>query len=38
MLAAAELPLDPEQAGFKRLTVYVTHREAIFVLESEEPE
>jgi hypothetical protein len=37
-LAAAELPFDAEQAGFKRLTVYVTHREAIFVLEGEEPE
>ena len=36
-LAAAELPFNPEQAGFKRLAVYVTHREAIFVLEGEDP-
>jgi hypothetical protein len=37
-LAAAEPPFDPEEAGFKRLAVYVTHGEAIFVLEGEEPE
>jgi len=36
-LAAADPPFDPEEAGFKRLAVYVTHREAIFVLEGEEP-
>jgi hypothetical protein len=36
-LAAADLPFDPKEAGFKRLAVYVTHREAIFVLEGEEP-
>jgi hypothetical protein len=37
-LAAADPPFDPEEAGFKRLAVYVTHGEAIFVLEGEEPE
>lgn len=37
-LAAADPPFDPEKAGFKRLAVYVTHREAIFVLEGDEPE
>jgi hypothetical protein len=37
-LAVADPPFDPEEAGFKRLAVYVTHREAIFVLEGEEPE
>jgi hypothetical protein len=37
-LAASDLPFDPGQAGFKRLAVYVTHREAIFVLEGDEPE
>jgi hypothetical protein len=36
-LAAADLPFNPEQAGFNRLAVYVTHREAIFVLEGEDP-
>jgi hypothetical protein len=36
-LAATEPPFNPEQAGFKRLAVYVTHREAIFVLEGEDP-
>jgi hypothetical protein len=36
-LAAADPPFDPEEAGFKRLAVYVTHREAIFVLEGEDP-
>jgi hypothetical protein len=36
-LAAADPPFDPMEAGFKRLAVYVTHREAIFVLEGEEP-
>jgi hypothetical protein len=36
-LAAAEPPFNPEQAGFKRLAVYVTHGEAIFVLEGEDP-
>ena len=36
-LAAADPPFDPEEAGFKRLAVYVTHHEAIFVLEGEEP-
>jgi hypothetical protein len=36
-LAAADLPFDPEEAGFKRLAVYVTHREAIFVLEGDDP-
>jgi hypothetical protein len=37
-LAAAGPPFDPEDSGFKRLAVYLTHREAIFVLEGEEPE
>lgn len=37
-LAVADLPFDPEAAGFTRLAVYVTHRQAIFVLEGEEPE
>src|SRR6266849_9984766 len=36
-LAGAEPPFDLEEAGFKRLAVYVTHREAIFVLEGEDP-
>src|SRR2546421_9970537 len=36
-LAAADPPFDPEEAGFKRLAVYVPHREAIFVLEGEDP-
>jgi hypothetical protein len=36
-LAAAEPPFNLEEAGFKRLAVYVTHREAIFVLEGEDP-
>jgi hypothetical protein len=35
-LAAAEPPFDPAEAGFTRLAVYVTRREAIFVLEGEE--
>jgi hypothetical protein len=37
-LATAEPPFDPHGAGFTRLAVYLTHREAIFVLEGEEPE
>jgi hypothetical protein len=37
-LAAAEPPFDPAEAGFTRLAVFVTQREAIFVLEGEEPE
>jgi hypothetical protein len=37
-LAAGEPPFDPKRAGFKRLAVYLTHREAVFVLEGEEPE
>ena len=37
-LATSEPPFDPEQAGFKRLAVYLTHREVIFVLQGEEPE
>ena len=37
-LAAAGPPFDPEEAGFKRLAVYVSHRDAIFVFEGEEPE
>ena len=37
-LAAAGLLFDPEEAGFKRLTVYLSHGQAIFVLEGEEPE
>ena len=37
-LAAADLPFDPAAAGFTRLAVYVTHHQAIFVLEGEEPE
>ena len=36
-LAAADPPFDPEEAGFRRLAVYVTQREAIFVLEGEDP-
>jgi hypothetical protein len=36
-LAAADPPFDPKEAGFERLAVYVTHREAIFVLEGEDP-
>jgi hypothetical protein len=36
-LAAVEPPFDPKEAGFKRLAVYVTQREAIFVLEGEDP-
>jgi hypothetical protein len=35
-LAAAEPPFDPAEAGFTRLAVYVTLREAILVLEGEE--
>jgi hypothetical protein len=38
ILAAAGPPFDLEKAGFKRVAVYLTHREAIFVLEGEEPE
>jgi hypothetical protein len=37
-LAAADPPFDPGEAGFERLAVYVTHREAIFVLDGEEPQ
>jgi hypothetical protein len=37
-LVAAGLPFDPQEAGFKRIAVYLRHREAIFVLEGEEPE
>jgi len=37
-LAASAPPFDPEEAGFTRLAVYITHREAIFVLEGDEPE
>jgi hypothetical protein len=37
-LAAAGPPFDPEKAGFKRLAVYLHEREAIFVLEGEDPE
>ena len=37
-LAATDPPFDPQEAGFTRLAVYLTHREAIFVLEGEEPE
>src|SRR5256885_14345556 len=37
-LVAAEPPFDLEAAGFARLAVYLTHREAIFVFEGEEPE
>jgi hypothetical protein len=37
-LAAADPPFDPEEAGFRRLAVYLSHREVIFVLEGEEPE
>lgn len=36
-LAAAEPPVDLERAGFQRLAVYVTHHEAIFVFEGEDP-
>ena len=37
-LAAAGPPFDPEEAGFKRLAVYLSHGQAICVLEGEEPE
>jgi hypothetical protein len=37
-LGTADPPFDPQEAGFKRLAVYLTQREAIFVLEGEEPE
>lgn len=37
-LAAADPPFDLEEAGFTRLSVYVTRGDAIFVLEGEEPE
>jgi len=37
-LATAGPPFDPSEHGFKRLAVYLTQREAIFVLEGEEPE
>jgi len=37
-LAAASPPFDPEDAGFKRLAVYVSHRQVIFVLEGDDPE
>jgi hypothetical protein len=37
-LAAAGPSFDPEEAGFSRLAVYVSRREAIFVLEGEGPE
>jgi hypothetical protein len=37
-LAAADPPFDPEEAGFKRLAVYLSRDDAIFVLEGEEPE
>ena len=37
-LAGAGLPFDPVDVGFKRLAVYVTEREAIFVLEGDDPE
>jgi hypothetical protein len=36
-LAAGDPPFDPAEAGFARVAVYVTPREAIFVLEGEEP-
>ena len=36
-LAAADLPFDPQAAGFTRLAVYLTQHEAIFVLEGNEP-
>ncbi len=29
-LATSEPPFDPKEAGFARLAVYLTHREAIF--------
>jgi hypothetical protein len=37
-LAALDPPFDPKAAGFKRLAVYLSHGEVIFVLEGEEPE
>jgi hypothetical protein len=37
-LAAADLPFDPEKAGFTRLAAYLSHGQVIFVLEGEEPE
>jgi hypothetical protein len=37
-LAAAAPPFDPENAGFKRLAVYVSHTQVIFVLEGDDPE
>jgi hypothetical protein len=36
-LAAADLPFDPAEAGFKRLAFYITQRVAIFVLEGQAP-
>lgn len=36
-LAAAGPPFDPEEAGFKRLAVYLSRGDAIFVLEGEDP-
>ena len=37
-LAGAGPPFDPKEAGFKRLAVYITEHDAIFVLEGEEPQ
>jgi hypothetical protein len=37
LLAEADPPFDPAEAGFTRLAVYVTERNVIFVLEGEEP-
>jgi hypothetical protein len=34
---AGDPPFDPAEAGFARVAVYITPREAIFVLEGEEP-
>jgi hypothetical protein len=36
-LAGADPPFDPAEAGFARVAIFVTAREAIFVLEGEEP-
>src|SRR5438132_108398 len=37
-LVAAGPPFDPKEAGFTRLAFYVSHGEAIFVFEGDEPE
>jgi hypothetical protein len=36
-LAGTDPPFDPAEAGFARVAIFVTPREAIFVLEGDEP-